>query len=107
MTRVLIVCTGNSCRSQMAEGFLKSFDSTLEVSSAGTHPARQVHPLAVRVMNEVGIDIGRNRPRNVDQFLNESFDYVVTVCDNAREECPVFSGSVGTMLHIGFEDPAE
>lgn len=105
--RILILCTGNSCRSQMAEGFLKSFDSELEVYSAGTKPADKVNPKAVQVMNEVGIDIGNNYPKDVEQFINESFDYVITVCDNAKETCPVFVGKVGKQLHIGFEDPAE
>jgi arsenate reductase (thioredoxin) len=107
MLKILILCTGNSCRSQMAEGLLKSFDNSLEVHSAGTHPARQVHPKAIQVMNELGIDIGDNYPKNVDQFLNQPFDYVITVCDHAKETCPVFLGSVKHRLHIGFEDPAE
>ena len=105
--RVLILCTGNSCRSQMAEGFLKSFDSELEVFSAGTNPSGQVHPKAVQVMNEVGTDLSGNYPKNVEKYLNDSFDYVITVCDNAKETCPVFIGKVGKQLHIGFEDPAE
>lgn len=105
--RILILCTGNSCRSQMAEGFLKSFDSSLEVFSAGTKPSSQVHPKAIQVMNEVGIDLTKYYTKVVDQFLNESFDYVITVCDNAKETCPIFLGKVGKQLHIGFEDPAE
>lgn len=105
--RILILCTGNSCRSQMAEGFLKSFDPELEVYSAGTKPADKVNPKAVQVMKEVGIDISQNYPKDVEQFINETFDYVITVCDNARENCPVFFGKVGKQLHIGFEDPAE
>lgn len=105
--RVLILCTGNSCRSQMAEGFLKSFDSTLEVLSAGTNQSSNVHLKAIQVMKEVGIDLSKNYPKSVYQFLNESFDYVITVCDNAKETCPVFLGRVGKQLHIGFEDPAE
>lgn len=105
--KILILCTGNSCRSQMAEGFLKSFDASLEVYSAGTNPAAKVHPKAVQVMQEVGIDISANYPKNVDQFLDQSFDYVITVCDHARETCPVFMGKVKEQLHIGFEDPAE
>jgi arsenate reductase len=104
---ILILCTGNSCRSQMAEGFLKSFDSELEVFSAGTKPSSQVHPKAIQVMSEIGIDLSKNYPKNSDQFINDSFDYVITVCDNARESCPVFIGKVGQQLHIGFEDPAE
>ena len=105
--RILILCTGNSCRSQMAEGFLKSFEKDLGVYSAGTEPSSKVHPKAIQVMKEVGIDISENYPKTVDQFLNESFDYVITVCDNAKETCPIFLGRVGKQLHIGFEDPAE
>ncbi|MFA6457292.1 MAG: arsenate reductase ArsC [Bacteroidota bacterium] len=105
--RILILCTGNSCRSQMAEGFLKSFDSSLEVFSAGTKAAAHVHPIAIQVMNEIGIDLTRNFPKTVDQFLSQPFDYVITVCDNAKETCPVFSGSVQHRLHIGFDDPAD
>ncbi|MDH7528942.1 arsenate reductase ArsC [Ignavibacteria bacterium 4148-Me] len=105
--KILILCTGNSCRSQMAEGFLKSFDSELEVYSAGTKPAEKINPKAVQVMKEVGIDISNNYPKDVEQFINQSFDFVITVCDNAKETCPVFIGKVGKQLHIGFEDPAE
>jgi len=105
--RILILCTGNSCRSQMAEGFLKSFDSQLQVNSAGTNPSSIVHPKAIKVMEELGIDIHNNSPKSVEKFINESFDYVITVCNNARETCPVFIGKVGKQLHIGFEDPAE
>jgi arsenate reductase len=104
--RILILCTGNSCRSQMAEGFLKSFDKNLEVFSAGTNPSNQVHPKAVEVMVELGIDISHNFPKKVDQFLSDTFDYVITVCDNAKESCPIFLGKVKNQLHIGFEDPA-
>jgi arsenate reductase (thioredoxin) len=105
--RILILCTGNSCRSQMAEGFLKSFDPENEVFSAGTKPARHVNPFAVRTMQEVGIDISNNAPENVEKYLSQSFDYVITVCDNAKEECPIFSGNVKQKLHIGFDDPAD
>ena len=104
--KILILCTGNSCRSQMAEGFLKSLDENLEVYSAGTEPARRVHPKAIQVMGEVGIDINTNYPKNVDEFLYQNFDFVITVCDNARESCPFFHGKVLYQLHIGFEDPA-
>ncbi len=107
MTRILILCTGNSCRSQMAEGFLKSFDPDLEVYSAGTNPSERVHPNAIRVMKEIGIDITGGYPKDVDEFIHTSFDYVITVCDNARETCPVFSGKVKEQVHLGFEDPAE
>ncbi len=105
--RILILCTGNSCRSQMAEEFLKSFEPELEVFSAGTKPAERVNPKAIQVMQEVGIDISKNYPKDVEKFVNESFDYVITVCDSAKENCPVFFGSVEKQLHIGFEDPAE
>ncbi len=107
MTRILILCTGNSCRSQMAEGFLKSFDPDLYVRSAGTNPSGNVHPKAIKVMKEIGVDISAGEPENVDQYLGEVWDYVITVCDNARETCPVFMGEVRRQLHIGFDDPAE
>lgn len=105
--KLLILCTGNSCRSQMAEGFLKSFDRNLEVYSAGTSPADEVHPKAIRVMAEAGIDISSRKPERVDKFLEDSFDYVITVCSDAKENCPVFLGDVKERLHIGFEDPAK
>ena len=105
--KILILCTGNSCRSQMAEGFLKSFDSRLEVYSAGTHPAPHANPYAVAAMKEVGIDISMNKPKNVDLFVDDPFDYVITVCDGAREVCPFFTGEVKHRLHIGFDDPAD
>jgi arsenate reductase len=104
--KILILCTGNSCRSQMAQGFLQSFDKNNEVHSAGTSPAAMVSNKAVTVMAEVGIDISRHKPKNVEQYLNKKWDYVITVCDNARETCPVFTGRVDQHLHIGFEDPA-
>jgi len=107
MTKILILCTGNSCRSQMAEGFLKHFDSTLHVHSAGTNPSSSVHPKAIEAMNEIGIDISSGVPENVDQFIDESWDYVITVCGNAKETCPVFPGDVKKNLHIGFDDPAD
>ncbi len=105
--RILILCTGNSCRSQMAEGILKSLDDSLDVYSAGTRPAEHVHPRAVEVMKEIGIDISGEAPKHVDRFLGQSFDYVITVCDDARETCPVFTGKVRKRFHLGFEDPAE
>jgi len=104
--KVLILCTGNSCRSQMAQGFLMSFDNTLEVHSAGTVPALKVNPRAVEVMAESGIDISRNIPKSVDLYLNQPWDYVVTVCDDANETCPIFPGKVKHRLHFGFEDPS-
>jgi arsenate reductase (thioredoxin) len=105
--KVLILCTGNSCRSQMAQGFLKSFHPDWEVLSAGTKPAERVNKHAIKVMAEKGIDITGEYPKLVDQFINDEFDYVVTVCDGAREICPVFTGKVRQRLHIGFEDPAD
>jgi len=105
--RILILCTGNSCRSQMAEGLLKSFDKNLEVYSAGTKPAEKVNPFAVKAMQEIGIDISEGKAENVDKYLSQSFDYVITVCDNAKETCPVFIGNVKHRLHIGFDDPAD
>jgi len=105
--KILVLCTGNSCRSQMAEGFLKTFDSSLEVVSAGTEPSGNVHPKAIQVMHEEGIDISNGYPKNVSEFLDESFDYVITVCGGAKESCPMFAGEVKHRLHIGFDDPAE
>ncbi len=105
--KILILCTGNSCRSQMAEGFLKSFDKDMEVYSAGTEPSDKVHPKAVQVMKEMGIDLSENYPKSVNEFLDKEFDYVITVCGGANESCPTFSGKVKNRLHIGFDDPAE
>jgi arsenate reductase len=104
--KILILCTGNSCRSQMAQGFLQSFDKRLEVFSAGTEPASRVNPTAVEVMKKAGIDISNHLPEHVDEFINESWDYVITVCDQANETCPVFAGKVRNRLHIGFDDPS-
>ena len=104
--KILILCTGNSCRSQMAQGFLKSFDSMIEVQSAGTFHASKVNSIAIKVMHEAGIDISKNSPKSVDEFLNDEWDYVITVCDDANETCPVFLGKVKHRLHMGFEDPS-
>lgn len=102
--RVLFICTGNSARSQMAEGLLKAMGGDrYEVFSAGTHPI-PVRPFAVKVMQEIGIDISSQYSKTLDQFVNLPFDYVVTVCDNARESCPVFAGAKNT-LHWSIEDP--
>lgn len=105
--KVLILCTGNSCRSQMAQGFLQSMDSRLEVHSAGTRPSSRVNPRAVEVMNEVGIDLSSHTPKTVDIYLNETWDYVITLCGGANESCPAFIGKVGQRLHIGFDDPSD
>ena len=105
--KVLILCTGNSCRSQMAHGFLQSFDKSMEVHSAGTQPASQVNLRAVEVMNETGIDISLHTPKSVNIYLDEAWDYVITVCGGANETCPMFQGKVGKRMHIGFDDPSE
>jgi arsenate reductase len=91
----------------MAQGFLQSFDSKIEVHSAGTFPAKMVNPRAIEVMAEVGIDISINSTKSVDEFLNDQWDYVITVCDDANETCPVFFGKVKNRLHIGFTDPSK
>jgi len=104
--RVLILCTGNSCRSQMAAGLINHFlGDRWEAYSAGTAPSGYVHPLAIQVMAELGIDISTGVSKSVDQFYGQPFDAVVTVCDDARETCPVWLGE-GNVSHIGFYDPA-
>jgi len=104
--RVLVLCTGNSCRSQMAEGWVNHLlGATWEARSAGTAPAARVHPLAVRAMAEVGIDIAGGKPEHVGVYLEQPWDLVVTVCDSARETCPTFPRPV-PKLHISFFDPA-
>ena len=105
--RILVLCTGNSARSQMTEGFLKSFDKRLEVYSAGTNPSPRINPFAVAAMKELGLDISGGTPKNAKIFTGENFDYVVTVCDDADKNCPNFSGKVGKRMHIGFIDPAK
>ena len=90
----------------MAHGFLQSFDKSLEVHSAGTNPTSQVNPQAIQVMHEVGIDISTHTPKSVGIYLNDEWDYVITVCGGANETCPMFVGKVGKRLHIGFDDPA-
>jgi arsenate reductase len=104
--KILVLCTGNSCRSQMAHGFLQSFDKNLTVCSAGTNPSQKVNEKAVVVMKEVGIDISHHKPKSVEIYLDEVWDFVITVCDDANETCPVFLGKVKHRLHIGFEDPS-
>jgi arsenate reductase len=90
----------------MAEGLLKSLDPNIEVYSAGTQPSVHVNPAAIQVMQEIAIDISHGLPKSVDQFLKDSFDYVITVCDDADQNCPVFTGQVKCRLHMGFADPA-
>jgi arsenate reductase len=91
----------------MAQGFLKSFDSKIEVQSAGTIPASKINSIAVKVMFEAGIDISQNKPKNVSRYLNDEWDYVITVCDDANETCPLFPGKVKHRLHMGFDDPSK
>jgi len=104
--KILILCTGNSCRSQMAHGFLQSFDSRLKVASAGTEASGKLNPKAVEVMKEAGIDISHHTSDSVDLYLNDEWDYVITVCGGANENCPAFFGKVEHRLHIGFDDPS-
>ena len=104
--KVLILCTGNSCRSQMAHGFLQSFDKDLTVCSAGTKAAGHLNAGAVKAMAEIGIDISNHTSDSVEKYLGEEWDYVITVCGGANETCPAFIGKVKHRLHIGFDDPS-
>lgn len=104
--RILILCTGNSCRSQMAHGFLQSFDPSLQVYSAGTEASGRLNRKAVEVMMEAGIDISHHTSDQVDKYLGDDWDYVITVCGGANEVCPAFPGKVKNRLHIGFDDPS-
>ena len=107
MKRVLILCTGNSCRSQMAEGLWQHLGAGgWEVESAGSQPSGRVHPLAIEAMRELGIDLTRHTSKSLERFRDQPFDLVVTVCDNARESCPVFPGAA-RVLHWPFVDPAD
>lgn len=102
--RVLILCTGNSARSQMAEGILHNIaGDAFEVESAGVEPS-SVRPEAIEAMEEIGIDISKHRSKSVNKFLSEDFDFIITVCDNAKETCPVFPGKA-VRIHHNFEDP--
>ncbi len=104
--RILVLCTGNSARSQMAEGLFRHYlGDRYEVFSAGTNPSH-VRPEAIDVMRELGIDISSHRSKSVDEFAGQEFTYVITVCDNAKESCPIFPGKT-QRIHWGFEDPAE
>lgn len=104
--KILILCTGNSCRSQMAHGFLQSFDKNLIVRSAGTEASGKLNEKAVAVMKELGLDISHHTSDSVDLYLNDEWDYVITVCGGANEACPAFLGKVKHRLHIGFDDPS-
>jgi arsenate reductase (thioredoxin) len=104
--KVLILCTGNSARSQMAEGLLKHItQSKYEINSAGTKPSI-VRPEAIKALAEIGIDISNNRSKSVNEFINDEIDFVLTVCDNAKESCPYFPAKT-KLIHHSFEDPAE
>lgn len=104
--KVLVLCTGNSARSQMAEGLINALRGDRWLAfSAGTHPAGRVHPDAIVAMQELGIDISNARSKSLDEFRDQTFDLVITVCDDAAEECPVWFGQ-GQRVHIGFPDPA-
>lgn len=103
---VLILCTGNSCRSHLAEGILRAAaGDVLDVQSAGSKPAGYVHPLAIQVMKEIGIDISTHRSKHMDEFLKQPVETVITVCGNADQACPMFPGQVNR-YHWGFDDPA-
>ena len=104
--RILILCTGNSCRSQMAHGFLQSFDPSLSVYSAGTKASGKVNPKAIEVMQDAGVDISHHTSDSIGQYIGDDWDYVITVCGGANEECPAFFGKVKHRLHIGFDDPS-
>ena len=106
--KVLILCTGNSCRSQMAEGLINArLGEQFQAYSAGTKPSGYVHPKAIAVMQEIGIDLSQNQSQSTDQFRGVPFDYVITVCDSANENCPVWFDKAEVRTHIGFDDPAE
>ena len=103
--KILILCTGNSCRSQMAHGFMESFDSRMTVRSAGTEASGKLNPKAVEAMKEIGIDISHHTSDSVDMYLGDEWEFVITVCGGANEKCPAFLGKVKKRLHIGFDDP--
>lgn len=105
--KILILCTGNSCRSQMAHGWLQSFDKNLIVCSAGTRASGKLSDKAVAVMKEAGIDISHHTSDPIEKYLGEEWDYVITVCGGANETCPAFVGKVKHRLHFGFEDPGD
>ncbi len=104
--KILVLCTGNSCRSQMAHGFLQSFDKNITVCSAGTEASGKLNQNAVKAMAEAGIDISGHTSDSVQKYLNDEWDFVITVCGGANESCPAFTGKVKKRLHIGFDDPS-
>lgn len=105
--KILIISTEDSCRSQMAQAFLQSFDKSLRVISAGTNPSKHVNSFTIKAMQEVGIDINQNAPMDVNQYLSDDWDYVFTVCNNANRTCPSFTGKVNQRWHLAFDNPAE
>ncbi|MDM8527787.1 arsenate reductase ArsC [Anaerolineales bacterium HSG24] len=106
--QVLILCTGNSCRSQMAEGLINArLGNQYQAYSAGTKPSGYVHPKAIQVMAELDIDLSQNKSQNLELFKGQPFDFVITVCGSAKENCPVWLSEAGQVVHIGFDDPAD
>ena len=106
--KVLILCTGNSCRSQMAEGLINArLGEYFQAFSAGTRPSGYVHPKTIAVMAELGLDLSQNQSKSTDAFKGEYFDFVITVCDSANEDCPAWLNAAGLRVHIGFADPAK
>lgn len=104
--KVLILCTGNSCRSQMAHGFLQSFDERIQVESAGTEASGKLNGGAVKAMAEIDMDISGHSSDSLTKYLNDEWDYVITVCGGANESCPAFIGKVKNRLHMGYDDPS-
>ena len=102
---ILIICTGNSCRSQMAEGFIRKMGMT--TASAGTHPEKNINPYTVKVMQEIGIDISGHKPKYITDLDVTAFDILLTVCSDARDNCPVIPGYTGELIHQPFDDPAK
>ncbi len=104
--KIIVICTGNTCRSQIAEGLLKTKYPEFEIYSAGTKPEAQVNPYAVKAMKDQGIDISQQYPKLVDEFIDQYFDYVLTVCDSAKEICPIFTNAKNK-IHNSFVDPSQ
>lgn len=103
---ILVLCTGNSCRSHLAEGILRAaLGQDFQVASAGSNPAGYVHPMAIEVMNEIGIDLSQHRSKHLDEFLDQNVETIITVCGNAEQACPMFPGNINRH-HFPFEDPA-
>ena len=105
--KILFICTGNSCRSQMAEGILKSFDKPFSVHSAGVNPEKKISPFAVKVMNEIGIDISKNTTKDIKDFKDENFDYLITLSEKAKNKCEQLDINVKESLHFDIKDPFE